>query len=196
MENMRVIARAVSSVMLALLLSAGLPVYAASVQWALQGVQFNDGGTASGTFSYDADTNTYSSINVTTTGGSVLGGQSFAGLVTDVGSDATRLGMAPFPIGTVVGLPVFLIRFGTALTNAGGTASLTLGSYNPLFPAQGSYEAVCVQSGICGSPIPLSNIRLVTAGSVVAQVVPVPAAVWLFGSALGVMGLMRRKLSR
>lgn len=44
-----------------------------------------------------------------------------------------------------------------------------------------------------GSPIPTSS------GSIIAipvlEVVPVPAAVWLFGSALGVMGWMRRKAS-
>src|SRR5260370_9871267 len=48
-------------------------VYASAspVLWTLVGVAFNDGGTASGSFVYDANTNTYSSINMTTTAGSV-----------------------------------------------------------------------------------------------------------------------------
>jgi hypothetical protein len=167
---------------------------AVPVTWTLNNVAFNDGATASGSFTYDADTNTYSSISVATTAGSVLGGQGFAGLLTDIGPDASRLGMAPTPSTTVAGLPILLFRFDTALTNAGGTSNLTLGTYSPFFPAQGSYEAVCVQSGICGSPIPLSNIRLVTAGSVIAAV-PIPAAAWLFGSALGVMGWLRRRVA-
>jgi len=32
--------------------------------------------------------------------------------------------------------------------------------------------------------------------SLVANVVPVPAAVWLFGSALGLLGFVRRKFAR
>jgi hypothetical protein len=121
----------------------------------------------------------------------VLAGQSFSGLLTDVGITASQFGMAPFPSTTVSGLPVFLVKFSNALTNAGGTSNLVTGTYNPFFPAQGSYEAVCVVNGVCGTPIPLSHIRLLTAGTVTA--VPVPAAVWMFGSALGLMGLLRRK---
>ena len=34
--------------------------------WYLSGVEFTDGGTASGSFTYDADSNTYSNINITT----------------------------------------------------------------------------------------------------------------------------------
>lgn len=37
--------------------------------WNLDGVTFNDGGTASGSFTYDADTNMYSDIAISTTSG-------------------------------------------------------------------------------------------------------------------------------
>jgi hypothetical protein len=53
-------------------------VSAAPVTWTLQGVTFNDGGTASGSFVYDAQTNTYSAINITTTTGTTRTGASYA----------------------------------------------------------------------------------------------------------------------
>lgn len=56
-----------------------------------------------------------------------------------------------------------------------------------VFDAQ---EAACISMG-CIFPAGLS-IRKVTAG--IAQVVPVPAAIWLFSIALGLLGWMRRKL--
>ena len=39
------------------------------ITWTLSGVTFDDGGTASGSFVYDAVTNTVSSINIVTTAG-------------------------------------------------------------------------------------------------------------------------------
>ena len=41
------------------------------VTWYIQGVTFSDGGTASGSFNYDAATNSYSQVHITTTPGSV-----------------------------------------------------------------------------------------------------------------------------
>ena len=188
---MKKISGAGFSLIVVLALVVFSPAHASPVQWTLQDVTFNDGGTASGSFFYDADTNIYSAINVTTTAGSVLAGQSFASLLSGGAETAFALNMAPFPSATLIGLPVLLLRFGTALTNAGGTSNLVLGTYTPFFPAQGSYEAVCVINDVCGAPIPLSNIRLLTAGSVTA--VPIPAAVWLFGSGLILLGRFRHK---
>jgi hypothetical protein len=45
---------------------------ATPVVWYLSGVTYDDGGTASGSFTYDADTNTYSAISVSTTAGSSI----------------------------------------------------------------------------------------------------------------------------
>src|SRR3954453_13212771 len=55
----------------ALVLMASTPIVAAPVLWTLSGVTFADGGTASGSFVYDATTNTYSAINVTSAGGTL-----------------------------------------------------------------------------------------------------------------------------
>src|SRR5262245_23815689 len=43
------------------------PAVAAPVKWTLQNVVFADGGTATGSYSYDAATNAFSDINVVTT---------------------------------------------------------------------------------------------------------------------------------
>jgi hypothetical protein len=56
---------------------ASLPAQANTVYWKLSNVAFSDGGTASGTFFYDAATNLYSDVNVTTTLGTVMAGGTY-----------------------------------------------------------------------------------------------------------------------
>ncbi len=41
---------------------------AVSLQWSFQNAVFEDGGTLTGSFNYDADTNTYSNINISVSG--------------------------------------------------------------------------------------------------------------------------------
>ena len=156
----------------------GLGVFSVSasaipVRWTLTGVTFSDGGTASGSFIYDADTNTYSNISITTTAGTVLLTGATYGFIAPVvppsslgflttqqnGGDLTGTrGMAPF--------------FGTALTNAGGSASVS------------AVEATC-SDAVCTSPVPPS--RGTTAGTVTgAQVAPIPT---LSFSMLALLGL-------
>jgi hypothetical protein len=70
---------------------------------------------------------------------------------------------------------VLKLSFAESLTNAGGVIQVT-GSWNPdPYNIYGIYNA-----------IPLS-------GSVVASVVPIPAAVWLFGSGLAALGWIRKR---
>ena len=47
---------------------------AVPVTWTLSGVTFGDGGIATGSFAYDASSNTYSNVNITTTTGSARSG--------------------------------------------------------------------------------------------------------------------------
>jgi hypothetical protein len=45
------------------------PAQAAALHWTLNNIPFDDDGTATGGFDFDADTSTYSNFNVTTTSG-------------------------------------------------------------------------------------------------------------------------------
>jgi hypothetical protein len=91
--------------------SASHQAWAAGILWTLQGVQFDDGGTASGSFVYDPKTNTFSDINITTTAGTTRGAAAYgfihpvsdsnfaAFLTQDISSDQTglpALGIVPF----------------------------------------------------------------------------------------------------
>ena len=112
---------------LGLLLLLGLPSIASAdgVTWDLSGVTFDDGGTASGSFVYDADTNTVNDIDIVTTAGTAFGGATYTG------SDPA---FGPFPDQLVVvtdasladftGTPVLNLLFLDSLTDAGGTVDL------------------------------------------------------------------------
>lgn len=63
--------KAISSLALSLgLFFAPGMAFAVPVTWTLQNATFADGSTASGSFVYDADTNTVSNVNITATAGS------------------------------------------------------------------------------------------------------------------------------
>jgi hypothetical protein len=66
-----------SSVLLCLVALLVVGANAAPVTYALEGVTMSDGGTASGSFTYDPVTNVYSNVSVTTTAGSALPGATY-----------------------------------------------------------------------------------------------------------------------
>ena len=87
---------------------------ATPIIWYLSNVTFTGGGMASGSFTYDASTNTYSAINISTTGGSLP--------ATTYTADS---------IGLASGLALteglnrnWLLAFSSPLTNGGGTIAL------------------------------------------------------------------------
>lgn len=168
-----------------LLISWMSSVQAAPIQWTLTDVLFEDGGTATGSFIYDADTNTYSSISIVTTDAllapiatftSLLGGSSTDAALATGGGDQTG---QPF---------LQLLYFQFPLTNAGGTLYLI----DPFFPTASSFDGTCLNAG-CTS---VDYGRIMVDGGIIgvaAPVVPVPAAAWLFGSALLAAGALRRR---
>jgi hypothetical protein len=159
------------------------------VAWTLNNVNFADGGTATGSFSYDADLNAYSAVSITTTPGSAFSGWTYGGQAIDQPQTASQLIATTSNALTQPNSVLFALRFDAPLANAGGVRNLLAGAQ--LIPPQGSYEVVCAVAGACAAPA----ARLLLSGNITAQVIPVPAAMWLFGSALGVMGWMRRKVS-
>lgn len=161
-------------------------VSAATVTWYLQGIVFDDGGTATGSFDFDADTDVITNWNIT---------------ATDATSPALPTPFTYFDSGTQLALvqdssgdiddQSFLFNAGlsfggtrqfridpiTLLTNTGGTVALDLN--NPSFN---------LECNNCGSP------RLIVAGEVTTSptVVPLPPALFLMGSALGLFGFRKR----
>jgi len=60
-----------------LLFALPLPSHASTILWTLDGVTFEGGGTASGTFATDSATGAVTSFNIVTTAGSILGGTAY-----------------------------------------------------------------------------------------------------------------------
>jgi len=161
-------------------------IHAAPVTWSLQNVSFDDGAVATGTFIFDADSNQYSSIDVTVSGGaSDIGG--FGTLSTDpftysvsVGGNGSNLWFSASDFGSA-GCPDgscqrnFVIdNLTNPLTNAGVTVFIA--------GATLAIDGLSSNDGVV--------VRSIVSGSLTA--VPIPAAVWLFGSALLGLGWIRR----
>ncbi len=154
-------------------------LFAVPVTWTLSGVTFADGGTASGTFVYDADTGHYSSFNITTTTGSARTGTTYH-FGTNIYAPEYSL-MVAVGSGDLTGTPALYLVFNSVLTNAGGTVPLVLGAD----PDTTSSEASC-NDATCDLSAPV--VRQVSAGSITTNpLTPTPAPpTWI----LGLIGLM------
>lgn len=155
------------------------------IQWTLTDVLFDDGGTATGSFDFDADTATYSNISITTTTPALLPLATFTSLLTGSTTDGA---FTPGP-GNQTGQPFLqLLYFQLPLSNAGGTRYLI----NPFFPSTSSFDGTCLNAS-CSS---VDYGRIMVDGGIVAStpaVIPVPAAAWLFASALASAVALRRR---
>lgn len=187
--------------MLALLL---LPVVAgaAPIDWKLNGVLLADGGTATGTFTFDADAGTpcgsfgpcgtYSNVQIVTTAGSSRDGATYSFVCggnvpscTGVSPDSTEVLFLASNTANQTGnsaLALFFTGVGVfppyGLTDAGGT--IDIGSTSS---AVGTVNEVTCANPSCSSPS--GSSRMSIAGTVTA--VPEPAS-WLL--LLGTIGLL------
>jgi hypothetical protein len=173
----------VKNLIAALLLLGCGSANAANLTWTVD-LLFSDGYTGSGTFDYDADTNTYSTIDIFVEYDDISGegGYGFYSLITPrhdgntAEADSNQVAFYPwydFP----EHYDFLWLTFSSPLTNSGGEIALDSSS--------GIFNQYIYDGGY------VSPQMFITGGSVSA--VPVPAAVWLFGSALGGLGWMRRR---
>lgn len=169
---------------LGLLLAGAGTALAAPVTWSLHGVTLEDGGVATGTFRYDADTNTFDNINIVTTGG-LMSGSAY----TQVGGvyggasmppAANRVGLLTAS-GAGVGRRNLNLQLLSGMTNAGGIITIRPTS---AFSA----ETTCGDPGCATAVAPL---RGVTGGAVTSFPLPPPTiptmgewAMILFGAIL------------
>ncbi len=165
-----------------LLIAIGGPAQAAPIRWTLGGVAMVDGATAFGSFVYDANTNLFSQIDVTTAGGSVFAGAHFVGQPPVFGlelADRLILVTSAVPI-NFFGTPALALYPTAGLTNAGGIVGLLGGIRSD------SFETTCgafFTTTDCEGPGP---VRLnFSSGHLTGTAIPEPAA-----ASLTAMGLL------
>lgn len=183
MESTLRLPRSLSSLTLlaTLLVLGAMPSAATLVTWYLDGVTFDDGGSASGSFIFDADTVTYSGVSISTTPGSA-----FTGALYDYEIAGTAIyfyALRSFDLPTFIGDPFFLLGYSSPLTNAGGVIPLSI-----------SPEGLCNDAGC----FEFSNFRQTNGGSVTttqpgggAGEVPEPSTFTLFLLAMATLFLFR-----
>jgi hypothetical protein len=167
--------------MMALLVSA--ITNAAPVTWTLNNYVFDDGGTASGSFVMDSVSKEITAANIVTTSGSAFVGESYSAIDAEYGVIITAPpSFMQFYTDNLPGRvneTVFVLELGAGFDASGGTYSTKAGEYRC------NHDLYCPSDNVLLRSIqPLS-------GSITS--VPIPAAVWLFGSALGGLGWMRRR---
>jgi PEP-CTERM motif len=167
------------------------------ITWTLSGVTFDDGGTASGSFVFDATTSTLSSISIVTTAGTTsprpgtpFGGTAYTGVNTGAPSGFPPLSfdIAVVPDVTIdlTGSMVLDLELPMpGLTDSGGTVSLL---------AMTAAEDICSNSDC--SVVDDSPFRF-AAGELVSPVAttPEPSAFLLLGMGLVCLaGVAKRKV--
>ena len=164
--------RIIISIVLTLIASS---IHAAPITWTLENVTFADGGTATGSFAFDSVTDTYSGISITTQGGDAV---AFPGLsYTELFTEALSTNLS-LQTQTAYGGHGFGLKFDSALSDAGGIISIV------------TPDDVSVEINLGGPGT--GFVRYIESGTVSA--IPVPAAVWLFGSALVGLGYFRKRV--
>jgi hypothetical protein len=170
-------------VIVALLVSA--ITNAAPVTWTLNNYVFDDGGTASGSFVMDSVSKEITAANIVTSSGSAFAGESYDATVAEydgiVGRDSFP-GFVQFFSDNLPGRTnetVFVLTIHTGFDFSGGTYLTGAGEFRC------NAEIYCATDNVILREAPALEGFITS--------VPVPAAVWLFGSALAGLGWMRRK---
>lgn len=181
----------------ALALTAGgfaSAAHAALVQWTLTNVTFVDGGTASGTYVFDAETNTFSRISIATTGTEGVPAASFSNTCDGTNCAAPSplpaqfIFFAPADTSDMTGKQVLALDLQSAMTDAGGTIAINPPNVEPAVTValrRKAFSTVCPDAQ-CPLPGPM---RFIASGDVVGRAFVAPAAVATPVPALAPWGL-------
>ena len=154
------------------------------VTWTFDNAVFDDGGTITGSFGYDADVNDYSNFSMATTAGSIFGGTTY-NADTVIDGSASVLFFPDSLAADLTGASALSLFFTGGLSNLGGTVNLlVVAGVNA-----GSREGLC-QTSDCGS---VAGFRGLVSGSVIGTLVaiPEPGTLGLLGA--GLIGLLLRR---
>jgi PEP-CTERM motif len=162
-----------------------LPTLASAdgITWTLEDINFSSGGSATGTFNYNAATVVYSAVNVSTTASSPFPATSYSTVTDAFYFTPTVVGFGPNP---------FTEYNGGNLT---GATLLELFFLNPL-PSAGGTDPVYAVEYLCGDATCDYTTRTSSTGFVTTNPVsaPEPASLLLLAGGLLALALIRRLL--
>src|SRR5262252_1119650 len=119
--------------LVALLLLIVVPAASADslVTWTLNNFTFDDGATATGTFVYDATTNTFSSINIVTATGLLLSGATYNAVDPGFGPFSFDVAFVTNPsLANYTGTDAIELNFSPlSLTDAGGAVPTDINEF-------------------------------------------------------------------
>ena len=153
------------------------------IRWTLTDALLTDGAGAIGSFVFDSDTSTYSDVDIVVSGGSFLPNTHYDQLYQSFGPFAAKFAADD---GSFLNL-VPVESLGDAGVISSLEVNLGVGGWIPNDPYTSSQEV--------GFADTADTVNMFVSGSLTGSVVPLPAAAWLFGSALAGLGWMRRKKS-
>ena len=183
------------------LLVCGVSAGAGPITWTLNGVIFSDGGTASGSLTFDPDAGTacsggtspcgvFSAVNIVTTIGASLTGNTYSfvcgqdvATCNGVSPDSSEVLLLTSNAANQTGLQAFALFFTpgggppAGLTDAGGLIGLV----------GNGLEGTCSNSA-CSQPVP--PIRTIITGGIAA---PEPTSWGMLLAGLGAIGIARRR---
>jgi len=163
-------------------------VQAETIRWTLQDVLLSDGQSATGSFDYDTDTSSVSNISLFTSGSASWDATYFNTSFETISDSYTCTYYSCFfaPENATTGSVILEIALAGAWDRFDSPDTYDIYRGNALWRC----GTDCL-GGISSVP-PLAEV---IDGSITGALVPVPAAVWLFGSALAGLGWLRRRVA-